>query len=213
MYYFSRLIALEQSFHFIFSLLFISFIFLFFSTTGKEQEFMPFLYVCTIPCNRGITSLAIACFGVRTFTKRTIFCGCGRLIDKRLSFEEVLNFMFTVIIMSFYRIGLLLLPIFRPLWIYLSMGAGDTCFRLTIPDSLYETCAKGIIVVEFIFTRQISEMSSAWWIQLPWFPARKFPRGNRVLPTSVAFNHYCITKSECILFCSLKLDLLWVVLL
>lgn len=129
----------------------------------------------------------------------------------------MLNFMFTVIIMSFYRIGLLLLPIFRPLWIYLSVGsfdnAGDTCFRLTIPDSLYETCAKGIMVVVFIFTRLISEMSCAWWIQLPWFPARKFPTGNRVLPTSVAFNHYCITKSECILFCSLKLDLLWVVLL
>ena len=129
----------------------------------------------------------------------------------------MLNFMFTVIITSFYRIGLLLLPIFRPLWIYLSVGlfdnGGDTCFRLTIPDSLYETCAKGIMVVVFIFTCQISEMSCAWWIQLPWFPARKFPTGNRVLPTSVAFNHYCITKSECILFCSLKLDLLWVVLL
>lgn len=129
----------------------------------------------------------------------------------------MLNFMFTVIITSFYRIGLLLLPIFRPLWIYLSVGlfdnGGDTCFRLTIPDSLYETCAKRIMVVVFIFTRLISEMSCAWSIQLPWFPARKFPRGNRVLPTSVAFNHYCITKSECIVFCSLKLDLLWVVLL
>ena len=129
----------------------------------------------------------------------------------------MLNFMFTVIITSFYRIGLLLLPIFRPLWIYLSVGlfdnGGDTCFRLTIPDSLYETCAKRIMVVVFIFTRLISEMSCAWWIQLPLFPARKFPRGNRVLPTSVAFNHYCITKSECIVFCSLKLDLLWVVLL
>lgn len=130
--------------------------------------------------------------------------------------NTVLNFMFTLRIMSFYRTGLLLLWIFRPLWIYLSVGsfdnAGDTCLRLAIPDSLYETSTKGIMVVVFIFTRQIWEMSCAWWIQLPWFPARKFPRGNRVLPTSVAFNHYCITKSEYIVFCSLKLDLLWVLL-